>query len=270
MLLQFHTRAQFGRLRARMAGAVMASVLLALGPNAATQASADDADARQKRYEDCITLARTDAEASRREAARWEAIGGGAQARHCAAVSLIALGAPREAAEILTEIGSRGNSRLGADDRVSMLSLAGELWLQLGQHQLAKRCFEVALKIKPSYRTSLIGAAHAAAGLGDHAAAEKHLTNQLKRDAKDVEALTFRASALRLQGKPKRALADATSATKLFPDNALAWFEKGAAERALGQDETARKSWLNAAMLDLVGQVGDDARHGLAILDAGG
>ena len=151
-----------------------------------------------------------------------------------------------------------------------MLSLAGELWLQIGRVDLAKRCFDASLKMNPSHRSALIGAAHVAAGAGDHASAERLLTQHLNRKADDAEALTFRAAALRLQGKTKKAYQDAKKAAELSPLSAPAWFEKGAAERALDKKSDARESWVKAAMLDLNGQVGEDARHALAVLDVDG
>lgn len=266
----FRTPPRLARLAAATLICAGAAIAPAWGQPADPVKAGAAEELRSKRYEDCITLAQTDAFAAREEAARWEAVGGGARARHCAAIALIAQHAEREAAQILTEIGSAPESRLNAEDRISILSLAGELWLQLGRHELAKRSYGQALKLSPDHRLARIGAAHAAAGLGDAAGAEKILTDYLNKRPDDAEALTFRASARRLMGQKEPALEDARAATKLQPTSAPAWFERGAAERALGQNAEARESWIRAAMLDLTGQVGDDARHALAILDAGG
>ena len=192
----------------------------------APQLSPSDA-ARQKRYVGCLNRAQNDPGVAREEAARWEAAGGGALARHCAAIALIGQGAEREAAAILTETGSAPESALSADERASMLRLAGALWLRLGQTALAARCFETVLKLDPEDRDSQVGAARAAAADGDLAAAEKHLDSLLAAQPRDAEALTLRAAARRLQGRPDPARTDATLATELLPESALAWFERG-------------------------------------------
>lgn len=257
-------------LRRRPILSVVAVGLALFAAGVHAQTAAEDEAQRRQRYEACIDLAQTNADGAREEAARWQAVGGGAQARHCAAIALIAQGAEREAAEILTEIGSNPTSGLQNADRVSMLTLAGELWLQLGRHKLASLSFDQALAVSPENRVAGIGAAHAAAALGAHEKADKALSVLIAKRPDDAEALTFRATARRLLGQNQTALEDATAATLLRPDSAPAWFERGAAERALGRDAEARESWINAAMLDLTGQVGEDARHALAILDAGG
>ena len=149
------------------ASAVMcaAALLLATPPLAQAQEKVEttaDALVPVTDYTRGLSLAARSPATAREAAARWEAIGGGAEARHCAAMALIGLGADREAAKILTEIGS-GPGALCALDRASALRLAGGLWLNLDQPKLARLCFERALKHEPGVRDALVGAARSAA-----------------------------------------------------------------------------------------------------------
>ncbi|MEM7524519.1 MAG: tetratricopeptide repeat protein, partial [Pseudomonadota bacterium] len=53
------------------------------------------------------------------------------------------------------------------------------------------------------------------------------------------------------------------------PSNAVAWFEQGMAERALGQPDAARRSWLKSIDLDPGGPATALARRALQDLDGG-
>ncbi|MEO1292028.1 MAG: tetratricopeptide repeat protein [Pseudomonadota bacterium] len=213
-------------------------------------------------YEACLKLAETDPATAREAAARWEAIGGGAPSRHCGAVALMGLGANKQAAEILTGIGTEPGA-LSASDRAAALQLAGQLWLEEGQTNLAQQTFYAAYTLVPTDPTPLIGAARAAAAAGSFDVAEKHLSNANALKPSDPQVLTLRASARRSQNRLQEALADATLATDLAPNVALSWFERGAAERALGMQIAARESWLQASQLDPTGAAGDLARLNL-------
>lgn len=262
-------RSVLGRRGGRVVVAIAAAAYGATVPAFADEGKAARA-AESGRYEACLDAAQIDPTAARERAAQWEAAGGGAYARHCAAIALIGLGAGREAAKILTDIGSGPSSTLTAGDRAGMLRLAGDLWLRLGQHNLARRCFETALSLTAGDRDSLIGAARAAAAEGAYGDAEVHLSTALDGDGADPEALTLRAAARRALGRPSDALADAEAATQVAPGSALAWFERGAAERKIGRDAAARESWLRASELDFSGPAGDMARLGLQRMAHGG
>lgn len=245
---------------------------LATAAAAALLATAGAASAQSDRYQSCLAQAQSEPAAAREAAAQWEAIGGGAPARHCAAIALIGLGAELRAAEILTEIGS-GDGALPAADRVSSLTLAGDLWLRNGRSALAKQSFSAALGIDPQARDARVGMARIAAGDGGYAQAVEILSGAIADEgatagsASMAELLTLRAAAFRASGDPQSALNDAELATGGAPDSALAWFERGAAERALGRQEDARESWLRASMLDPYGAAGDLARLNLQRLE---
>ncbi len=257
-----------GKASFRRVGAAIFAGALCVGVLTAAPA----ATAQSSQYQDCLAQAETEPAAARETAAQWEAIGGGVPARHCAAVALIGLGAEIRAAEILTEIGS-GESDLPAADRVSALTLAGDLWLRNGQGLLARQSFGAALVIAPKSRDGRIGLARVAALESDFGRAIEVLSKVVADEgaiggtATLAEVLTLRAAAFRASGDPQSALNDAELATGSAPNEPLAWFERGAAERALGQRDDARESWLRASMLDPYGAAGDLARLNLQRLE---
>lgn len=227
--------------------------------------AATPAGAQSSQYEECVDLAAQDPAAAREKAAQWEAVGGGGEAQHCAAVALVALGAEKEAAKLLTELGVEATN-LPIEDRAAALNLAGELWLRNGQGLLARETFLRAGQLSPNDRAPLLGAAKAAAAIEDWNAARDSLTRALELNPSDGEALTLRAAAYRLMGETSNALDDAVKATRLAPEAAIAWFERGAAERALGSKAAAQEAWLRASILDPDGPAGELARTNLQLL----
>lgn len=217
----------------------------------------------EKRYRDCLERARSNPAKAREVAAQWEAVGGGAEAQHCGAIALIGLGAEGRAAMLLTQVGSGRGGGLSAADRAAALLLAGDIWLRLGRFDLADKSFGRAAKLSPKDPEALIGQAKAVAARKDYATAEKLLTGALKLKPQDPESLILRAAARRKQKDYEKALVDVETALKQQKGAPIGWFEKGAAEKALGRDKAAKESWLIASQLDPVGPVGDLARAGL-------
>lgn len=226
------------------------------------------AQADPDRYRECIALVNENPDKARETAAQWAATGGGGLARHCAAIALIAQGAELAAAEELTRLGAEGGG-IGEADRVSALMLAGDLWLRNGQTTLAGKVFERAALLAPDAPDPLVGQAKAAAAEQSLQEADALLTAALELDPNDAEALTLRAAARRSLGDPAAALVDAQSATERAPDAALAWFERGAAERGLEAKDAARESWLRAIALDPDGEAGELARVNLQRMELG-
>lgn len=205
---------------------------------------------------ECRAVISADPVGGRERAAQWEALGGGAAARLCAGEALAAVGANGVAAQILMAAASEGDG-LSARDRLGAFGLAGELLLALEQPELARRSFVAALSIDSASLPAMIGAARAAAALGDWAAAIDDLTaavsygtgrtEQERRLA--AEALTLRAAARRRVDDPGSARVDAQAALETDDAYGLAWFELGAAEYALGNVDAAQEAWVQAVLL---------------------
>ena len=244
----------------RIGQRLAATTLLAATLGAAL--SATSAFAQTQDYTSCLDQA-INAPAKTREAAkRWVALGGGDQARHCAAIALIHLGSERLAAEELTLLGSEPGG-LGVEDRFGALMLAGDLWLRNNRPKLALASFQRADTLVPNSLVADVGLARVAADQGDWPAAIVHLDKVIREAPTNPEALTLRAAALRRSGDANSALRDAVAAVQFAPGASLAWFERGAAEMALGARDSAELSWLRAAELDPEGIAGDMARVNL-------
>lgn len=249
------------RIRRRLAlGRVAATLFVAaaIGTIASDRPRAQEterSEADTARYNECMALARANPERAIEVAAQWRATGGGGLARHCAAIALIAVGAEANAAEALTDVGVQGDG-LSDEDRQGALMLAGELWLRLEQPELARRTFAASVEIGGAARRSSIGWARAEAMEGRWSDAVSALDPVIADNSSDIEALILRAAARRSAGDAEGALADATRAVEIAPEIALAWFERGAAERALGDRAAARRSWLEASRLEPEGPMG--------------
>lgn len=246
----------------------LAVVRLALAAGLMLVAPLGPAAAQTVDYGRCLDMAQSDPERARDQAARWAALGGGAPARHCAAIALIGLGADRLAAEELTIIGSTPGE-ISIDDRVAALLLAGDLWLSLDVTGAARQVYSAAATLAPENPGPLIGLARADGAEEDWAGAVTRLDQALTVAPRSAEALTLRAAAYRRLGEVIPALQDSTYATELAPRAALAWFERGAAELAVGETRAASESWLMASRLDPEGVAGDLARTNLQRLAIG-
>lgn len=242
--------------------AVVAATMMSIVATSALVGSSRPSAAQTRVYAECLEAAQTDPARGRERAMQWAAIGGGAEARHCGAIALIGLGAHRMAAEELADIATARNT-LSREDRFAALLLAGDLWLSTNASSLAEEAFERAQALGPNEAAPWIGLARAAAARELWADAISHLDSALFAKPDDPEALTLRAAAHRRRGDASSALADATLATATAPTAALAWFERGAAELALGDRVGAEQSWLRAVELDLDGVAGDLARTNL-------
>jgi tetratricopeptide (TPR) repeat protein len=203
----------------------------------------------------CREAIAVDARFARERAAQWWALGGGAEAKLCAAEALLALGGIVSAAQLLTEAGVEGRN-LPLGDRVGALTLAGELWLSRHQPDLARKSYEAALTVYEHARQARIGLARVSAYQGAYGQAAAELSVLIAGSEKpDSEALTLRAAAFRAVGKPELARQDAQKALDVDPKNAIAWFELGAAFIELGDANEAREAFIEAITLDPEGPV---------------
>ena len=190
---------------------------LCLLSGAAFAQSAGD-EARQARYESCLKKAQDDPDNAYEDALAWRMEGGGLPARHCVAVSLLALGETREAAERLEAI---GHSSTPAPEvaKAEMLSQAGNAYLLAEAPSEARRALDGALKIQPGNPDLLIDRARALAMLDEYAEAESDLSAALEARGGDALALTLRAEARLYQGEIDAAEADAMAAIDADPEN---------------------------------------------------
>lgn len=247
---------------------------MAGGAGIAGAAAARDLDTAA-RYRACLALVETDPDAAYDRAETWRLEGGGAAARHCGALALVALDLHAEAAVRLGDLADAPGAG-GPADRAALLGQAGNAWLLAGRADNARAAFDAALALTPDDADLLVDRARAHAALADPAAAARDLTRALAQRPDDPTTLMLRASALRAQNRLAEAHADIERALALNPSDPDALVERGAIRLALGDADGARADWVRAAAR--IGEVdaGDPraptlkaARRALEALDLG-
>jgi Tfp pilus assembly protein PilF len=226
------------------------------------------AAARVETYDDCIALVATDPARAGIEALRWVEDGGGAPARHCQALALLAQGADRRAAELIIEIATDDRT-LPDEVRSEMLIEAGEIYLGLGEIALGRAAATRALPLASEPRAALTLSARLKAEQGDWRGAADDLDGALARGEPDAELLVLRASARLHLGELVAARGDLIWASEIAPDLASAWLERGTLEAASDAKDAARAAWLKAIELDRDGIIAEAARLRLQRMEAG-
>lgn len=246
--------------RHRLAAAALAvAVLTAVAP--AFGQSADESE-----YAACLKLLDHDAEAAFESALAWRDVGGGAPARHCAALALVRLGRPAEAATRLEALAAdMADARPWL--RAGVLAQAGQAWLTADQPERANAAFTAALEITPDAPELYIDRAQALARAGAFWAAIDDLGQAIELAPGRADAYAFRASAYRYVDNPDLALDDAERALALAPDDPIALLERGNIRRLRGDDAGARADWIRVLSVAPGGRAAADARTNLERLD---
>jgi tetratricopeptide (TPR) repeat protein len=220
-------------------------------------------------YDDCVALTATDPAQAENQATRWIQSGGGAPARHCRALAMLALGAEYKAAGLMVAIATDDRT-LPDEVRADMLIEAGEIYLGLGELSLGSSVVTQALSLAPEPRAALTLSAQLKAAQGDWRGAVGDLNDALSGGQSDADLLVLRASARRRLGDQVAARADLSWAAELAPDLASIWLEQGILEAASQNPDAARAAWLKAIELsnDEDGVVGEAARLRLQRMEA--
>ena len=246
--------------RHRLAAAALAvAALTAVAP--AFGQSADESE-----YAACLKLLDHDAEAAFESALAWRDVGGSAPARHCAALALVRLGRPAEAATRLEALAAdMADARPWL--RAGVLAQAGQAWLTADQPERANAAFTAALEITPDAPELYIDRAQALARAGAFWAAIDDLGQAIELAPGRADAYAFRASAYRYVDNPDLALDDAERALALAPDDPIALLERGNIRRLRGDDAGARADWIRVLSVAPGGRAAADARTNLERLD---
>jgi regulator of sirC expression with transglutaminase-like and TPR domain len=223
-------------------------------------------DVRQREYEDCMTLARRVPADGYESALAWAGQGGGDPARHCAAVALIGLGKPREAAERLEALAGSMAARQ-PELAAAAFAQAGQAWTMAGETQRALDAAAAGLKLTPEDVDLLVDRAIAYATLGDFKAAIADLDKAQVLAPDRADVLVYRASAWRFLDDLARARADGEAALKLEPQNAEALLERGNIRRLSSDPAGARQDWLQVVALAAGTPAADAAKANLEKLD---
>lgn len=219
-------------------------------------------------YDACLELIQQDPQRAEREAGDWARYGGGAAARHCYALALLAIGADGRAAE---ELIGAAVEEPGLTDpaRADLLVQAGEILLEADDLLTATVVAEQAKRLAPRSAGVLgLGGAVKLAN-GDLAAGIRDLTAALDEGGADPRWLLRRAAAHRQRGQLVAARDDAAFAIELGPEDAAAWLEFGRILAGLKDKPTARQALLQAIELDREGRLGRAAQLALQRMQAG-
>lgn len=226
-------------------------------------------------YDDCVAMIAADPAAAEQAAGNWARFGGGgAAARHCYALALVAIGAPLRAADELLGIAAE-EPALEDPARADILVQAGDLLVEAGDTVTAAIVAENAVRLTPKGAAALgLRASVRLAGRAFEAALSD-LDTALVTAPEAPRLLMLRASAYRQTGRLIAARDDASFATELAPDDPRAWLERGRIEARMSDRHRARRSLLRAIDLDrdggtdTLGKVGTTARNVLQRMEAG-
>ena len=227
-------------------------IALLLLAAAATTPIADLPGGDQARFEACVALTTSDAEAAIREADGWARRSDGVPARQCLGLALAA--AERwGAAALAFEQAATGAANLG-DGR------AGTLWSQAGNAALAgddpgrARSYLDRAIATPSLSETMRGEAwldraRADVALGNAGQARTDLDNGLKLAAADPFAWLLSATLARREHDLPRASKDIEEAARLAPDDAAVALEAGNIAAVSGVPAAATVAWQRAIEL---------------------
>ena len=219
-------------------------------------------------YLRCLEQMRDDAQAARSFAESWEASGhGGEGARHCLALSMLALGEQEQAAPRLETLAARSSA--GAAARAAVYGQAAQAWIAAGQPMRAYGAVTLALALTPSDPDLLLDRAIAAGALGRFAESLADSSRSLEMDNARAEAWVFRAAALRHLDRGQEAMRDVEHALSLDPENPEALLERGILLQLNGDLEGARRDWERALQLAPDTATADLAQQNLALSEAG-
>ena len=215
----------------------------------------------------CLAEARQAPEAGYRAAQSWSQNGGGAVARHCAALALLHLGQSSEAAARLERLASEAKSPSQA---VAWLAQAGQAWFIARRLARAEAVQSQVLKRVPDNIEFRIDRAVTRLSAGDHWAALDDLNHVLERDAKHIEAHLFRAAAYRYLDALDLARDDVERVLTLDPARAEGWLERGILRQLQGNLRGARDDLMRAIDKARDPAVADAARRRLEMVDVTG
>jgi tetratricopeptide (TPR) repeat protein len=234
-----------------------------LGAGAARAQALGD---QEREYQDCMVLARAAPAQGFDSALGWAALGGGAAARHCAAVALIGLGRHREAGERLERLAAElraGNPALSLD----VLAQAGQAWILAGETTRAQAVQTAALEIDPGNVELLLDRSITLATAKNYWEALDDLNRALELTPGRPDLLVLRASAYRSLEVLELAREDIALALSRAPNNPDGLLERGMLRRLAGDDAGARDDWLRAIALSEGSPTAEAARANLEKLD---
>ncbi len=192
--------------------------------------------AAANKYEECIASIEDNQEEALEEALSWRDAGGGAAAKHCVALVLLAMGQEEDAALRLEELALEAGAG-SAEERAEILAQAAQAWMQAARPVEADVVLTSAIQLKPSDPNLFVERAVAHRMRQDWESAIADLTTAIEIDRSLVDAYVLRAVARRQTGDTAGASADISRVLEIDPSNVDALLERGRQrEAASGRD----------------------------------
>lgn len=221
-----------------------------------------------QQYQTCLALVRQTPQEALDSALTWRDSGGSFAARHCAALALVELRRPREAADGLEQLAQEMNATgQPALLIASILSQAGQAWYGADELSRADAAFAEALRINPSDAEAWQERARAMAAAGQWSEARTYLDRALALQPQRAEAYAMRASTRRYLQDLTGAQEDIETALLIDSNLAAAYLERGNIRAARGERDGARADWLKVRLLLTEGPLFDAAGRNLERLD---
>ena len=238
-------------------GALVPAVAVAQGVGLFTGANA---------YQNCVAGIDINPADAFEKALAWRSQGGGMQADHCAALALIALDEPGEAATRLDMLARRSDAGT-LMERAKLLAEAGNAWLLASQPANAEVALSAALKLTPRDPELWTDRARARAAQMNWDDAEQDLTNALTFDAAKPEVFVLRATARKAQGNRVGYKFDVDAALALDPTYPEALVERGIMKQEAGDIPGARADWIQVLVRAPEGPAADVVRNRIELLE---
>jgi tetratricopeptide (TPR) repeat protein len=234
-------------------------------------AAAASTPADQQRFNDCVALAKQDADKAITEAEAWRVAGGGIPAKQCLGLAYVS--AERWAS------GATAFEQAARDAELQRDGRAANLWVQSGNASLAndepvkaKAAFDRALALpvlSDAMRgEALMDRARAAVASDAPGAARADLDAALKLVPEDPMGWLLSATLARRQKDYARAEIDVREAARISPEASAIAYEQGNIAYEQGFFDVALGSWQRAIDLDKAGTgSGTSARMAIAKLE---
>jgi tetratricopeptide (TPR) repeat protein len=245
------------------------ALIAALPTVASADANTAPEAAGVRDYDTCMALVTDRAEEALEAALAWEHKGGGAGARHCAAMALAALGNFADAADQLEALAWDMPDETPDATRAEILAQAGQFWLDARRPAKADALLSAAIDLAPTEPQIRIDRAVVFAAMGRLQDAIIDLSAAILLDPISVDALVLRASAYRQTGRLAAAEDDLVRALALEPEDGNALLERGLLRRAEGDETRAREAWLAVLKHHRDGPAAAAARQHLRELPSG-
>ncbi len=217
-------------------------------------------------YRACVAKIAKTPDQAFEDALVWRGQNGGLAAEHCAALALLAMKQPAQAAQRFESI-ARNPSAGAAGVRAGLFGQAGNAWLLARRGREADAALTAALKLVPRNAEFFVDRARARAMVRNWTGADADLSAALGIASGRADIFLLRAAARRALNRMPDARRDIDSALFINPRYSEALVERGSMKLIGGDKQGARRDWLQVLLIAPNGPAGDEARRRIEDLE---